>query len=418
MSDSDHDGRAGNSGRETPNNSGWVTFEARVRGRRFARCLERADEAINLGQLSDAREALTEAKTLWPDAPEIAQFESRIDSVPNPNAVFLTPDVARVEPDSGWRGLVAATAVLLALFSLAGFGLLRLHLDSTDLRPVAVVDNTTSPPAEVSASKVPASGEADGASSGSGSAPQPDGPILKSEKPIQEKGSPEKTPPQSPAGPAAQQPGRDRTATRPAIGSSVDRSERSTATGTAGAGRLRAPSGGMRLRDEPAAPRPSAPAIEERRPAEPAPPMIPSTISDSAPASAGSVSPVTPILTPVSVQHAPPSARLRPDESGIRSALSRYEAAYNSLDAKAATSVWPGVDQRALGRAFDGLLSQRVSLGLCDITVIGDIGGATCAGKARWEPKVGGGLQTADRYWNFHLRRTGDGWKIQEIRVH
>ena len=197
MSDSDHDGRAGNSGRETPNNSGWVTFEARVRGRRFARCLERADEAINLGQLSDAREALTEAKTLWPDAPEIAQFESRIDSAPNPNAVFLTPDVARVEPDSGWRGLVAATAVLLALFSLAGFGLLRLHLDSTDLRPVAVVDNTTSPPAEVSASKVPASGEADGASSGSGSEPQPDGPIPKSEKPIQEKGSPEKTPPQT-----------------------------------------------------------------------------------------------------------------------------------------------------------------------------------------------------------------------------
>jgi len=223
-----------------------------VRGRRFARCLERADEAINLGQLSDAREALTEAKTLWPDAPEIAQFESRIDSAPNPNAVFLTSDVPRVEPDSGWRGLIAATAVLLALFSLAGFGLLRLRLDSTDLWPVAVVDNATSTPAEVSASssasRVPASGEtAGGASSGSGSEPpasnsRPDGPILKSEKPIQEKGSPEKTPPQTTAGLAAQPPGRDRAATRPAIGSSVDRSERSTATGTAGAGRLRAPS--------------------------------------------------------------------------------------------------------------------------------------------------------------------------------
>ena len=95
----------------------------------------------------------------------------------------------------------------------------------------------------------------------------------------------------------------------------------------------------------------------------------------------------------------------------------RYEAAYNSLDAKAATSVWPSVDQRALGRAFDGLLSQRVSLGLCDITVIGDVGGASCAGKARWEPKIGGGLQTADRHWNFNLRRTGDGWKIEEILV-
>ena len=122
-------------------------------------------------------------------------------------------------------------------------------------------------------------------------------------------------------------------------------------------------------------------------------------------------------MTSVSDQPAPLGSRPRPDESGIRTALLRYEAAYNSLDAKAATSVWPSVDQRALGRAFDGLLSQRVSLGLCDITVIGDVGGASCAGKARWEPKIGGGLQTADRHWNFNLRRTGDGWKIEEILV-
>jgi hypothetical protein len=109
---------------------------------------------------------------------------------------------------------------------------------------------------------------------------------------------------------------------------------------------------------------------------------------------------------------------LRADESArIRNVLLRYETAYNRLDASAASSVWPGVDQAALDRAFKGLLSQRVSLGLCDITVIGDIGGASCAGKARWEPKIGGGLQTADRYWTFNLRRTGDGWRIEQIRV-
>jgi hypothetical protein len=115
-----------------------------------------------------------------------------------------------------------------------------------------------------------------------------------------------------------------------------------------------------------------------------------------------------------------PDAReaAREEESTrIRALLSRYETAYNRLDAKAASSVWPGVNQAALGRAFDGLLSQRVSLGLCDITVIGDIAGASCAGKARWEPKIGGGLQTADRYWKFNLRKTEDGWKIQEILV-
>jgi hypothetical protein len=119
----------------------------------------------------------------------------------------------------------------------------------------------------------------------------------------------------------------------------------------------------------------------------------------------------------------PTSALERRDESKqaesdrIRSVLVRYETAYNRLDAKAAGSVWPGVDQAALGRAFDGLITQRVSLGLCEITVIGNIGGASCAGKAKWEPKIGGGTQTADRYWSFNLRKTDEGWKIEEARV-
>jgi hypothetical protein len=133
---------------------------------------------------------------------------------------------------------------------------------------------------------------------------------------------------------------------------------------------------------------------------------------------AASLSPVPTLDVPVRASHETGGPELREVESTrIRALLSRYETAYNRLDAKAASAVWPGVNQAALGRAFDGLLSQRVSLGLCDITVIGDIAGASCAGKARWEPKVGGGLQTADRYWKFNLRKTDDGWKIQEILV-
>ena len=106
----------------------------------------------------------------------------------------------------------------------------------------------------------------------------------------------------------------------------------------------------------------------------------------------------------------------RVETERIRSVPLRYENAYNRLDAKAASSVWPRVNQAALGRAFDGLIAQRVSLGLCEITVIGNIGGASCTGKARWEPKIGGGLQTADRYWSFNLRKTDDVWKIEELR--
>ena len=105
------------------------------------------------------------------------------------------------------------------------------------------------------------------------------------------------------------------------------------------------------------------------------------------------------------------------DTASIRVVLARYEAAYNRLDARAASAVWPRLNEAALDRAFSGLLSQRVALGLCDIAVIGDVAGASCNGKARWEPRIGGGIQTADRSWKFNLRRAQDGWKIEDILV-
>lgn len=166
---------------------------------------------------------------------------------------------------------------------------------------------------------------------------------------------------------------------------------------------------------------PSGPPLAQSRPPAEAvalamtngsPTPIPTTGSDAGRAS------VPAIEAPAAVPDAPARSESKYDESlRIRAVLLRYENAYNRLDAKAASSVWPGVDQTALDRAFSGLISQKVSLGLCDITVLGDIGTASCAGKARWEPKVGGGLQTADRHWDFQLRKTGEGWRIQEIRV-
>jgi hypothetical protein len=170
-----------------------------------------------------------------------------------------------------------------------------------------------------------------------------------------------------------------------------------------------APSMGMRLRTPSAA----APPL----PTDSAPPSVSPPARNTATAT-DTVSEVPALNVPVRAVRQTPDPAAREDESArIRTLLSRYETAYNRLDAKAASSVWPGVNQVALGRAFNGLISQRVSLGLCDITVIGDIAGASCAGKARWEPKVGGGLQTADRYWRFNLRKTDDGWRIQEIQV-
>ena len=104
----------------------------------------------------------------------------------------------------------------------------------------------------------------------------------------------------------------------------------------------------------------------------------------------------------------------RSEEQSVRAALGRYESAYNRLDAAAAASVWPGVNQRALASAFEGLSAQSISLGGCDIRVSGATAHAECSGNARWTPKVGGGTQSAQRQWRFDLRNSGGNWLITQ----
>jgi hypothetical protein len=97
--------------------------------------------------------------------------------------------------------------------------------------------------------------------------------------------------------------------------------------------------------------------------------------------------------------------------------LAQYEAAYSALDASAAAAVWPGVDSRALSRAFNGLASQRVSLGRCEVTLAGPAARADCQGTAQWSPKVGGGPRVESRRWVFALQKTGGAWQIVDARV-
>ncbi len=151
----------------------------------------------------------------------------------------------------------------------------------------------------------------------------------------------------------------------------------------------------MRLDELPQTPSPEPPA----RPA-PAAPAI-STATE-------------PVETAAAVTLAPKPEPKPVDESSIvRGVLNRYERAYSSLDAEAASSVWPGVDRTALERAFDGLASQRVSLQSCDVTVEGADAHARCAGTATWVPKVGGGARTAVRRWDFELRKRAGAWEIE-----
>jgi hypothetical protein len=170
----------------------------------------------------------------------------------------------------------------------------------------------------------------------------------------------------------------------------------------------------------PDAPRPAPPDGNET--------LLPVVLQMSAPAT--STLPVPEPTTPLPVD--PPPAAAAPASSApdpatepgpavevnpetlVRAALSRYEAAYSSLNAAAARAVWPGVDVDALARAFESLQSQRISLGSCSIVVAADgrSANATCAGTATWTPRVDGGTTTEPRNWLFVLARSGSEWQI------
>ena len=146
---------------------------------------------------------------------------------------------------------------------------------------------------------------------------------------------------------------------------------------------------------------------------------LPQTASPEPPARPAPAAPpistaTAPVETEAAVTLAPKPEPKPVDESSIvLGVLNRYERAYSSLDAEAASSVWPGVDRTALERAFDGLASQRVSLQSCNVTVEGAAAHARCAGTATWVPKVGGGARTAVRRWDFELRKRAGAWEIE-----
>ena len=174
----------------------------------------------------------------------------------------------------------------------------------------------------------------------------------------------------------------------------------------------------IRVADEPPA-QPARPLAEvSLPPATALPDALPTSAAIPA---APAIDPPPPSRAPVETAAASAAsaaaARSASDERSIRAVLGRYEAAYNRLDARAAGSVWPSVDQRALARAFQGLDSQTISLGRCDVQLNGASAHANCSGTAQWTPKVGSGTQTAARRWQFALKNTGTDWVIASASV-
>jgi hypothetical protein len=119
---------------------------------------------------------------------------------------------------------------------------------------------------------------------------------------------------------------------------------------------------------------------------------------------------------PVAVTAAVNSAN--PDETDIRTTLTRFRTAYSQLNARAARDVWPSVDARALERAFQSLKSQELRFDHCSLTVTGARAQAACKGRATYVPRIGDqSPRYTAREWAFELKKADEGWTIASART-
>ena len=347
-----------------------------MRKRRLAKCLLRADLAIEDGNVEEARAALDEAQELDPESAEIASLEQRLAAMQFdlPAALTIPP------PERSLSGPIVVGAGLLIL-AAAGVAFGARYWTSGPA-PAAVTAVAAVEPAAVSSAGVP------------GPKPPPDRLEIVRETLTVPQATPrivEEQPrlPSVPGPPIA-----DAAPEQPPVALAANR-----------AADPAPPPDTLNVRPElpiealPERPVVVAPSLKLAPPhPEPTPPAT-SAPAESAPARTESTDAV--------------NAALPRDETIVRSVLRQYESAYSRLDASAASAVWPGVNRGALARAFEGLESQRFSLGSCDVAVNGPEAHATCSGSATWEPKVGGGLRTEARRWDFALRKSGGGWQIE-----
>jgi hypothetical protein len=115
---------------------------------------------------------------------------------------------------------------------------------------------------------------------------------------------------------------------------------------------------------------------------------------------------------------APTSRTLVPatETGAIEHVLGRYRSAFNGLDVGAAQEVWPTVNERTLGRAFDRLETQAFSFERCLIGVTGLQAEASCSGTARYVPRIGNkNPHIEPRQWTFSLRKVSDEWLIEAV---
>jgi len=384
-----------------------------MRKRRVERCLLRASVALEAGVLEDARAAIDEASRLTPNDPDVEHLAAELDRAENPPPDLIEPVV--IERASSVPRRAAAAAVLAASVGLAAW---YWSTPARDIPPVAMAEAAAAI-AEPAAAPIMPADESVRVSETSVTAPVVSGTVTPPE-PLAvatngaesgEESSMTRADPPPPAIPERQEP---LVQPRPVPSSGI-RTEAINTNSLPGASALSPGSSTL-------AARPPASAVSTASTLDPLP-DLPDT-SEPAPrvvaGADGIAASNTAARIPSAIAATPSSpapaavTNTGSDEQSVRAVLERYESAYSRLDAAAAGSVWPGVNQRALANAFDGLSAQTISLGRCDIRVNGGSARADCSGTARWTPKVGGGAQSASRQWRFDLRNAGGNWVITQ----
>jgi hypothetical protein len=152
----------------------------------------------------------------------------------------------------------------------------------------------------------------------------------------------------------------------------------------------------------------SAPAVVPDEPAA-------TTIETAAPFRSES-SPSPSIVSSASRAPSSEVAVAMTETAAVRTVLNRYQRAFSDLDAGAAKTIWPSVDERGLSRAFGQLERQQIILDACNVEVVGEHAAASCGGRATYVPRVGSKAARVEiRRWAFTLRKTGYGWIIETI---
>jgi len=330
----------------------WQSFELRMRRRRIARCLLRADIAAQAGDVEGTSEALAEIRQLDPNAPEIAELERRLAKPP-------VQEIPRA-PRRLRKTAAIAAAVVAALIMSVGWRVFNYPTETERPVPQPVRLEVETAGVMVPVPTVPPAG---------------DNPI-----------------------PAAAPPAAaERELHAPPLESPDTRNPGPETVPLPSDAPVDAP------RAIPALPLPivaTAPAPEAVKP----------------PASRVEPEPVPDLIGRETPRESPPPAP-RDQTPGVRTVLEQYQSGYNALDAGAVRTVWPAVDERALARAFDGLASQHVWLGPCEVSVEAATAQASCTGTASWKARIGGTTHTEQRRWAFELTNTAGTWRIVQART-